>query len=247
MQFTDNVGIIGTKLEFAALLKFCGEKSDKFTGISIKLERGKLLAWATNGISAIYHHGLTLDGAGKPSEATDAWQIPADVLGTVLKAAGNGDELILSLSKKRVLKDVLIRDIETSTERGRFDLSHTATNGEPFGIYHIVPTRPDRNCSSVGCLNVAASLLELLRKVANATGSDACRIWMPETGAQPLYVEVDALTVLSDEEQPRWVVVLMPLRTDEDSEEERDKEKAYPSHIVGEDGEEVDSSEDEEV
>jgi hypothetical protein len=231
MQFTDNVGIIGSKLELAALLKFCGESSDKFTGISIKLERGKLLAWATNGISAIYHHGLTFDGAGKPSEATDAWQIPADVLSTVLKAAGNGDELILSLTNKRGLKDALIRDIETSTERGRFDLSHTATNGELFAIEHIVPSRPDRNSCSVGCLNIATSLLELLRKVSKATGSDACRLWMPENGAQPLYVEVDTLTALSDEEQPRWVVVLMPLRTDDESEE-RGEQKEEPSHDV---------------
>lgn len=246
MQFTDNVGISGSKLEFAALLKFCGEKSGKFTGISIKLERGKLLAWATNGISAIYHHGLTFDGSGKPSDATDAWQIPADVLGTVLKAAGNSDELILCLTKKRGLKDALIRDIETSTERGRFDLSHTATNGELFAIDHIIPSRPDRNSVSVGCLNVATSLLELLRKVAKATGSDACRIWMPENGAQPLYVEVDTLTALSDEEQPRWVVVLMSLRTDDDSspeEADSEEQKEQPSHEVfetDEDSEEVD-------
>lgn len=235
MQYTDNVGIQGTKAEFAALLEFCGESSEKFTGISIKLERGKLLAWATNGLAAIYHHGATYDGNGKPSQAEDAWQIPADVLRTILKAAGNKDELILSLTKRRALKDALIRDIETSTERGRFDLSNTSTNGELFEIEHIVPSRPDRNSASVGCLNVAPSLLVLLKKVSKATGADACRIWMPESGIAPLYVEVDTLTALSDEEQPRWIVVVMPLR---------DADEAKPASDDDEEGENEDEDEE---
>lgn len=216
MQYTDGTGIQATKLELSALLKFCG--ADRFDMVSIKLEAGHLLAWATNGISALYHHGVTLNGSGKPSKADDSWQIPGDQLRTIVKAAASGDEVIFAITKSRQLASATLRDIKTSTEHGKLDLSNVGTTGELFDIRTIVPPRPERDGAAVTNLMVAPSLLAALRSVSKATAADACRVWMPSSWRKPIYVELDSVTSLSDSEQPHWVAVLMPLSEGDEGE-----------------------------
>jgi hypothetical protein len=224
VQFTDNIGIVATKPELIALLAFTSEGSENASKVSFKLCGAELLSWATNGLGACICHGRTFDGSGKPSTTEGSWQIPADTLMRVAKAAGKGDEIIFRVDKKGHIRDATIRDIESSETRMKVELQDVSTDGVLFDLEATIPTRPDRNSVAVGAITLAPSLLSLLVKVAKAAGCDSCRLWMPRTGIGHVYCEVDQPSALSDDEAPRWVCVLAPQGEAEPKESTEEEE-----------------------
>lgn len=235
MQYTDGLGIVATKQELAALLAFTSD-SEKTSNVSIKLEPGHIIAWATNGIGAAYCHGDTWDGSGKPSKEVGAWQIPSEAIAMVAKSMGKGHEAILIVDRKGHLKEAKIRDIESSEEKGIFRLDKVATSGVLFDLRDIAPARPNRDQMErcVGQITLAPSLLSLLVKVAKAAHCDTACMYMPTSGIGAVYVEVDEPSRLADSEQPRWCLVLMP-----------QGEKEEPVGSADDDAEQSDDAEDE--
>ena len=212
MQFTDGLGIQATALEIAALLHFC--KDDEGAKVSVRLGDGKLLAFTSCGKAAVYHHGESWNGSGKASKQEHAWQISADALSMIRKGMSKSDEVIFNVNKKLGITGADIRDIETGNKKPPIGLDGFVSEQLEFDMPALLPTRPGRNTGEVPTsqLTLAYSVLSMLQKVGKAAESEANRFFFPSDPLQPVYVEVDKPSRLYDEEQPRWIVVLMPLK-----------------------------------
>lgn len=212
MQFTNGIGIQATSTEIAALLSFC--KDDDEAKVSVKLMGGKLLSFAANGISAVYNHGEAWDGKGKPSDLIHNWQISSGALAMIRRGMSKGDEVIFTVGKKLDILSADIRDIETGNKKPSIDLSGFVSEQLEFDMPALLPTRPGRRTGEVPSDQIALSfsVVSLLTKVCKAADSEASRFFIPSDPHQAIYVEVDKPSRLYDEEQPRWVCVLMPLK-----------------------------------
>lgn len=211
MQYTDGIGIQATAPEIAALLSFCKDKDSK---VSVKVSDGKLLAFAANGIAATYNHGEACDGKGKPSGLVHNWQFSADALKMVHGGMLSGDEVIFTLGNSDNVKSAEIRDIKTGNKRPPIELSGFVSEQLEFDMPTLLPTRPGRRTGEIPSDQIVLSypVISLLAKVCKAAESEASRFFIPSDPHQAIYVEVDKPSRLYDEEQPRWVCVLMPLQ-----------------------------------
>ena len=211
MQYTDGIGIQATAPEIAALLSFC---RDEEATVSVKVADGKLLAFAANGIAAVYNHGEAWDGKGKPSKLVHNWQFSADALKMVRGGMSKGDEVIFTLGKSGDVKSADIRDIETGNKKPSIELTGFVSEQLEFDMPSMLPTRPGRDTGELPSDQIALSysVISLLAKVCKAADTEASRFFIPSDPHQAIYVEVDKPSRLYDEEQPRWVCVLMPLK-----------------------------------
>lgn len=225
MQFTDGIGIQATSTEIAALLSFCKDDESK---ISIKLEGGKLLSWAACGVAAVYHHGEAWDGKGKASKASHQWQISADALSMIRRGMAKGDEVIFTTGKKLEILSADIRDIETGNKKPPIGLDGFVSEQLEFDMPKMLPVRPGRRTGEVPTDQVALSftVISFLSKVCKAADSETVRFFTNSDPHQPLYVEVDEPSRLYDEEQSRWICVLMPMKLAAAAEADSPEENA---------------------
>ena len=215
MQYTDGIGIQATQTDLVALLAFA--KDDKDAKISVRVENGKLLAWATCGSAAVYHHGETWNGSGKPSQSCHNWQISTDAIEMIKKGMSSGDEVFFRTDSKLSIFDAEIRSIDTAEKKPPIGLDGFVCEQLELDLPAFIPDRPGRRTGEVPASAVASAftVLEKLKKVCKAADTEAARFYSPSDPHKPVYVEVDKPSRLSDEEQPRWVAVLMPLRLEE--------------------------------
>lgn len=226
MQYTNGVGLATTAAEIAALVAFSRDSDD--AKVSVRVGGGKLTAWAVNGIAAVYNHGDSWDGKGKASSVDHAWQITAETLKSLKKMMGADDELILHTNNKNQLVEAEIRAIETSQSKLKINLDGHVAEQLDLDLPNSIPTRPGRNTGEIPTseLVLGWTVISLLKYVAKAANTDACRFFISSNPEQQIYVEVDQPSRLYDEEQPRWVCVLMPTRlssaADDSSDEDSD-------------------------
>lgn len=212
MQFTHGIGVMATKPEIEALVGFAKESDD--AKVTLRVRDGRFLAFAANGISGVYHHGEALDGEGKPATEDRIWQIPADTLRMLKGAMETGDELVLHTDSVCRLFQAEIREIETSKSRLRIDLDGHVS--EQLQLPINLPERPIRHTGEITTPEVTFSwgVLKQLQAVTKAADSTATRFVLSSNPKSPIYVEVDEPRRLSDEEQARWVCLLMPMVID---------------------------------
>ncbi len=124
-----------------------------------------------------------------------------------------GDEVILTTGKKLDILSADIRDIETGNKKPSIGLDGFVSEQLELDMPKMLPTRPGRRTGEVPSEQVALSftVLSLLSKVCKAADTETARFFIPSDPHQPIYVEVDKPSRLYDEEQPRWVCVLMPM------------------------------------
>jgi hypothetical protein len=233
VQFTDGIGIQATSTEIAALLAFC--KDAKESKVYLRLEHGKLLSWATCGFAAVYHHGEAWDGKGKASQQEHVWQISADALSMIRKGMGKSDEVILQTNKKLSITGADIRDIETGEKKPPIGLDGFVSEQLELNMPKLIPERPGRRTGEipVSQLTLAQAVIGLLAKVCKAADTEANRFFFPSDPHQPVYVEVDKPSRLYDEEQPRWIVVLAPMRLAEAAEDDEGNFEDQPDPAGG--------------
>jgi hypothetical protein len=212
MQFTHSIGIISTKAELEALIGFAKETTD--ANVTMRVWDGKFLAFACNGFSGVYHHGEAFDGEGGPATERRIWEIKADTLRMLKSAMDTGDELVLHVDSGCRLYQAEIREEKSSETRLRIELDGHVS--ELLMLPLDLPTRPDR-FSPVGVseLVLGWGVLETLKKVTKAACTNAIRFCIGTSAIEKVYVEVDEIKRLSDNESARWVCILMPIDIDE--------------------------------
>jgi hypothetical protein len=222
MQFTHDIGIVATKAELDALLAFSKDTND--ASITIRVRAGKLLAIASCGRSSVYHHGEAWDGAGEPATERCIWQVNAELLRRINKGLGNDEELLLSIDDVHHLTHAVVRTIEDNETKQKIDLDSFVTSQLELSLFDFLPSRPDRNNRSKRTpeFMLGFSQLDLIKKVTKAASTDAVRFFVESSPNTPVYVEVDQIKRLADEEQARWVCVFVPIKLDEDFEERDD-------------------------
>lgn len=215
MQYTNNIGISTTVAEIAALVSFSRDSDD--AKISVSVANGKLLAWAVNGIAAVYNHGDAWDGKGKPSAVDHDWQVNADMAKRLAKQLQKDEDLTFRVNKALQFTTAETKDIEDGTSRSHTDLRGHTSEQLDLDLPNYFPSRPMRDTgevpADVQCL--AWNALALLRKVCVAAGSGAIRTFVNSNPTHPIYCEVATPAQLHDDEQPRWVCVLAPSITAE--------------------------------
>jgi hypothetical protein len=211
MQFTDGIGIQVTKPELAALIQFCGEE-DRLANVSIRVRDGRLVAWATDGQNAAYLHGESWDGKGKPSAASQDWQVAAEMAHSIARAMGKDTEAILHVNKKLQLTEAEIKEIESGKSLMKIDLAGHVAEQLDLSLPNFFPSRPPRDTGEVPFETQTFSwgALALLRKVCTAAVTDVVRTFVNSNPVHPIYVEVDTPARMRDDEQPRWICLLAP-------------------------------------
>lgn len=209
MQYTDNLGIQVTKAELAALVQLCGD-TERMSSISVRVRDGKLVSWATDGSNAVYLHGETYDGKGKPSTVEHDWQIGADMAKSIARSMPRGSEVILHANKKLQLVEAEVRDIESASSIMKIDLDGHVAEQLDLSLPEYFPTRPLRDTGEVPFPTITFDwrALSLLKKVCAAAETNIIRVFANSNPRTPIYAEVDIPTRLEDEEQARWVVVM---------------------------------------
>lgn len=225
MQYTNGVGISTTAAEIAVLVAFSRDSDD--AKVSVMIENGKLIAWAACGVGAVYNHGDAWNGSGKRSSLAHQWQITAETLRDLKKMMKNDDELILHTDEENHLVDAEIRTIKTSQSKLKhIDLDGHVCEQLELNLPEKIPARPGRDTGEIAAseLVLGWTVLSLLKTVAKAAETDSCRFFLNSNPELPVYVEVDKPSRLYDDEQPRWVCVLMPIRLSSASETEDTEE-----------------------
>jgi len=213
MQFIEGHGIITTKSQLRALLAFTGD-AERLDGVGFEIRDGRMLAWASDGHSAVYHHSTAMDGKGGPYAGSHEWQIAADALSRVVKAMENGDEAVLVLSSRGDLREARIREIESGQEKLTISLANHVTNELSLNLPCVVPSRPTPVESPVFQIGLDTDLLARLKRVSAACECSVCRLTLPDDQAKPVHFEIDQMGNLADTGQVAWVGVLMPVRMD---------------------------------
>jgi hypothetical protein len=213
MLYTKDLGIVATKAELVALLQFTSDANERTSGVGFRIQNGRLLAQATNGHAAVYHHSDALDGKGGKYTGTHEWQVSADFLAR--QTVKRGEEIVLCVDKAGKLTDALVRDIESGEAKGIAPLAGHIGEQMAIAITEKIPERPTRSQSPTDHVCLAPTLLSKVAKVARACSAGASRWTVPASHLDPVYIEVDSGGNLSDDlEIAAWIVVVMPLRLD---------------------------------
>jgi hypothetical protein len=193
------------------LLTFTGS-TERTSGIGVPVKNAKLLAQATNGTSAVYHHGDASDGEGGKYIGQHEWQLDGESVSMIAKAMDGADEVLFAVDKKGKMTRAIIRHAESSEQRGEFSLAGKVDTQLALEMTKVVPERPQPYGMQVAQIGIAPTMLASVLKVAKAVGTNVCRITVPDDETKPVYVEVDEGGALADAARIRWIVVLAPCR-----------------------------------
>lgn len=220
MFYTKDLGITATKAELVALLQFTRNDVDTLSGVGFRVEDGKLLAQATNGASAVYHHGEALDGHGGKYDGNHEWQLGSEGLSRIAKSMTGKDEVVLSVNRDGRLTVALVREEADGDPKIKIDLDGHVSEQLSINLTNVAPARPVASANTIGRMGLAPSLLAPIAKVARACGGGASRWTFPPDDKSPVYIEIDGGGRLADDlDVAAWVVVVMPLRLDGETDE----------------------------
>lgn len=220
MLYTKDLGIVANKAELAAILQFTGT-GDRFSCVAFRVEDGSLLARATNGIAAVYHHSDALDGKGGKCTEEHAWQVGSDFLEFLKKGMRSTDEVVLCVDRKGRLTNAIVRDVESSEASSKSDMAGHVTEQGDLDITDGVPVNPTPAPDALRQVALDPHLLTLVAKVSRACGTGASRWTMPKDERSPVTIEIDNGGNLADEKRAAWIVVVAPMllgEFDEDNE-----------------------------
>lgn len=217
MQFIKNQGILATKSELTALLACTTTSLPTLDGIGIRVADGKLLAQASNGAAAVYHHGPAYDGAGGSYDGEHQWQLSRSIVSSVAKLMGPAHEAHFVIDKKGKMPRCRIMVVGEDGSTQVNDLSLDGHVAEQLGLPSMIDTVPcevPEFSSPLECFVADPRLLALLTRAAKACGARECKLTMPDADGKPIYGEACGLPDDSGA-APRWVVAIMPVGEEE--------------------------------
>jgi hypothetical protein len=207
MQFTLGVGVVIAKEELKAILAFSDEH------IAIRIHNGKFLAWGTDGSNSIYNRGDAFNGEGKPFKGFYDWEIDTNALTALNRMMQSGDEVVLETTEGGLMTRYKVRDIESSSTVLEGSLDGRVSTQITLDLPTVLPEKPPEFFTRSATMNWSPAVLKMLDDVGKAVGKGStAQFWIPAYDDQKTYVQVDTRKSFVDGDEPRWLVILAPIR-----------------------------------
>lgn len=210
MQYIEKQGLVATKAELSALLACCADKGS-LNGVGIIVRDGTLIAQASTGAAAIYHHGSTINDQGKPYEGEHEWQIGRDILATIAKTMGPTHEARFVVDKKGKMPRVRVFSIADDEQQCIADMSLDGHVSDQLAIKTMqatVPSSVPQFESTLASVLLNPNLMMIAAKAARACGAEECSVTFPDRYGSPVYFECCGIPT-EDTPAPRWVLAIM--------------------------------------